>query len=196
MTEFSVHYPLFYSCAANRARDATCRADCIFGGRYCALGGGGTLVREPRRRQPLSTRTPLLTLPPRGCGARQGRDVALQNLRSLCVADQGSAAADGGALWWRYALAVQGACSFAAGAFSHQCALVQARLAGVDMSALTACVGQPDADVPNARLEADARARVCCAPPVGPESAPSRGSSLAVRTRPTATPRPTPPRCR
>lgn len=56
-------------------------------------------------------------------------------------------------MWWAYSANMARSCSFAQRTFSHTCAFQQAVAAGVNGTALRACMGRTDVGDTNVRLE-------------------------------------------
>jgi hypothetical protein len=108
-----------------------CQKQCLNAGRYCAQDPDGNLD-----------------------AGFSGRDVVLANLHSLC-AFQAFDAARTPWLWWRYVTRVGRDCSMRGGTYSTACADGIASDLGAPSNALTACVGSPDADAPNALLDVE-----------------------------------------
>ncbi|EFN56501.1 hypothetical protein CHLNCDRAFT_144100 [Chlorella variabilis] len=104
------------------------------------------LLLPPLRPNPLPVESPAV-------------QVVEQNKRHLCAFDALNNTQHEAWRWWDYAAGFAAACTMAAGRFDAGCAEEVMRAAGVDVTAVNACMGPSDADRPHPIMEAQVAAQ-------------------------------------
>ena len=132
---FTPHY-ITLSCGAADPTIPFCAAQCTNNGRYCQLDPDGDLA-----------------------SGYSGKDVVLENLRSLCVY-RVAAAANTPWLWWAFAQQVGKACSMKSNTYNAACATGVLTQLGLSEAAVTTCMGDTTADAPNSVLQGERDAQV------------------------------------
>lgn len=133
-TSFTPHY-ITLSCGSDPSIPF-CQAQCVNNGRYCQLDPDGDLT-----------------------SGYSGRDVVLENLRSLCV--HKVATSNGSPwLWWQFATKVGAVCSLKTGAYNPACAEGVISGLGLSPDAVRACMGDTTSDAANPVLQGERDAQV------------------------------------
>ena len=135
-TSFTPHY-ITWLCPPDLIQDPACVAQCINNGRYCCPDPDGDFH-----------------------SGYSGRDVVIENLRTLCVFDVANAT---GASWkwWDYVTQFGNRCTMESGNYGVEaCATAILDTLGLDVEAWRACVGDPDANDQNALLDEQQHAQI------------------------------------
>jgi hypothetical protein len=135
-TQFTPHY-VTWLCPPQYIDSPDCVSQCINNGRYCCPDPDDDFEE-----------------------GYSGRDVVIENLRTLCVFRLANAT---GApwKWWDYVVDFEEKCTMEAGTYGDEnCATAILSDMGLDIEDWRACVGDPDANAVNELLEAEQEAQV------------------------------------
>ena len=118
-TQFTPHY-VTWLCPPEYINDPACVSQCINNGRYCCPDPDDDLQH-----------------------GYSGRDVVIENLRTLCVFQQANNTAQPWK-WWDYVVQFGDRCTMAAGTYGKEdCATAIMTQLGLDIEGWRACVGNP-----------------------------------------------------
>ena len=135
-TQFTPHY-VTWLCPPEYITDPACVSQCINNGRYCCPDPDNDLQK-----------------------GYSGRDVVIENLRTLCVFQQANNTGQPWK-WWDYVVQFEDKCTMSAGTYGKEdCATAIISQLGLDIEGWRRCVGNPDANDKNALLESEQRAQV------------------------------------
>ena len=135
-TSFTPHY-ITWLCPPDLIQDPACVAQCINNGRYCYPDPDGDFQT-----------------------GYSGRDVVIENLRTLCVFDQANATGQSWK-WWDYVVEFGAKCTMESGNYGDEnCAISILNSVQLDVEQWRRCVGDPDANERNAVLEQQQEAQV------------------------------------
>ena len=135
-TSFTPHY-ITWLCPPDLIQDPACVAQCINNGRYCYPDPDGDFQT-----------------------GYSGRDVVIENLRTLCVFDQANATGQSWK-WWDYVVEFGAKCTMESGNYGDEnCAISILNSVQLDVEQWRRCVGDPDANERNAVLEEQQEAQV------------------------------------
>lgn len=133
--QFTPHY-VTWLCPPAYVDSPECVGQCINDGRYCCPDPDEDLDR-----------------------GYSGRDVVIENLRSLCVFSVANETSQPWK-WWDYQTQFEETCTMASGNYgSESCATTILQNLGLDVERWRACVGDPDANALNPKLEAEQMAQ-------------------------------------
>ena len=135
-TQFTPHY-ITWLCPPEYITDPACVSQCINNGRYCCPDPDSDLMH-----------------------GYSGRDVVIENLRTLCVFQQANNTGQPWK-WWDYVTEFGDKCTMAKGTYGREdCATSILTSIGLDIESWRTCVGNPDANEKNAMLESEQRSQV------------------------------------
>jgi len=135
-TSFTPHY-ITWLCPPDLIQDPACVAQCINNGRYCCPDPDGDFQ-----------------------SGYSGRDVVIENLRTLCAFDQANATGQSWK-WWDYVVQFGAKCTMESGNYgSESCAISILNSVQLDVEQWRQCVGDPDANERNRVLDEQQEAQV------------------------------------
>jgi len=135
-TSFTPHY-ITWLCPPDLIQDPACVAQCINNGRYCCPDPDGDFQ-----------------------AGYSGRDVVIENLRTLCVFNQANATGQSWK-WWDYVVQFGSKCTMESGNYGvESCAISILNSVQLDVEQWRQCVGDPDANERNAVLDEQQEAQV------------------------------------
>ena len=129
-TTFTPHY-ITLSCGASDPNIPFCQVQCINNGRYCQLDPDGDLS-----------------------SGYSGKDVVLENLRSLCVSKEATSAGKSW-LWWQFITQIGTSCSLKKSTYSPTCADAVISGLGLSPDAVRQCMGDTTSDMVNPVLQGE-----------------------------------------
>jgi len=135
-TQFTPHY-VTWLCPPEYINDPACVSQCINNGRYCCPDPDDDLNK-----------------------GYSGRDVVIENLRTLCVFQQAN---NTGVpwKWWDYVTKFGDKCTMSSGTYGQEsCATSIILDLGLDIAGWRKCVGDPDLNQLNALLDSEQAAQV------------------------------------
>ena len=130
-TAFTPHYITLSCGAGTDPASPFCAKQCTNNGRYCQFDPDGNLDN-----------------------GYSGRDIVLENLRSICVFRVANSTARP-ELWWRYMTLVGAGCSMKSDRYSSACAIGVVQQLLLSPSAVQDCMGDTSSDAVNPALQAE-----------------------------------------